>query len=92
MYQFAQIEGLIIIFLLVQQLVFSFKCTESELLEKALHISVYTRVGVLRHKDEVGTYKMSLRTIYKEPRHLVCYKWMVLTNSSNSAQVKVRRL
>ena len=59
------------------------------MIEKVLDIKVVSRVGVISQHHEVGSYKMGLRTVFKEPKHLVVYKWMVLTDPKNLAEVKV---
>ena len=55
------------------------------MVEKTLITNVFTQVGVLQSQALVGSYKTSLRTSYKEPKHLSLFKWLVLADPERAA-------
>ena len=55
------------------------------MVEKTLITNVFTQVGMLQRQTLIGSYKMSLRTIYKESKHLSLFKWMVLADPERVA-------
>ena len=78
-----------------QRIVFNLECTALELIGKILEFRVVVHVGLKvpyeRDAGLVGSYKMDLGMVYKQPQHLYKSRWLILSDAKRSfGEAKVK--